>query len=297
MRGATSSPYSSQSRSRYFNPRAPCGARLSPHGGCVWKNTISIHAPRAGRDPSPPPRWRICWHFNPRAPCGARLAMICSLDISREFQSTRPVRGATNETHCWHFDHAHFNPRAPCGARPVTTATLAYLLAFQSTRPVRGATVWHSSTGRMSRISIHAPRAGRDESLRPMWTWVTDFNPRAPCGARRFTKNSNFGGQPFQSTRPVRGATTQGVTTFSDDGISIHAPRAGRDLERMLTLIPKKISIHAPRAGRDPTRAVRCCIPCYFNPRAPCGARHSVSGLNGFATEFQSTRPVRGATV
>ena len=78
----------------------------------------------------------------------------------------------------------------------------------------------------------------------------------------------------FQSTRPVRGAT-RGFKSF-DKGytISIHAPRAGRDALRRLSLQSKKefqstrpvrgattapkpgfcyifISIHAPRAGRD----------------------------------------------
>ena len=56
--------------------------------------------------------------------------------------------------------------------------------------------------------------------------------------------------------------------------ISIHAPREGRDLHGLRLLLGRDISIHAPRAGRD-----------------------LVYGLlaNGF-TEFQSTRPVRGAT-
>ena len=56
--------------------------------------------------------------------------------------------------------------------------------------------------------------------------------------------------------------------------ISIHAPRAGRDHCKGSRRKRQSISIHAPRAGRD-----------------------LVYGLlaNGF-TEFQSTRPVRGAT-
>ena len=35
----------------------------------------------------------------------------------------------------------------------------------------------------------------------------------------------------------------------------------------------------------------------YFNPRAPCGARHGVFHSLTFAPEFQPTRPLRGATV
>ena len=78
----------------------------------------------------------------------------------------------------------------------------------------------------------------------------------------------------FQSTRPVRGATQPRVGIFTSNGISIHAPRAGRDWQwtttggrwfpfqstrpvRGATEAPAKtaeilkISIHAPRAGRD----------------------------------------------
>ena len=56
-------------------------------------------------------------------------------------------------------------------------------------------------------ISIHAPRAGRD------WAKI------------RFTEQF----QPFQSTRPVRGATDNNMIDKAILDISIHAPRAGRD--------------------------------------------------------------------
>ena len=35
----------------YFNPRAPCGARLAQDHRVGFFSLISIHAPRAGRDP------------------------------------------------------------------------------------------------------------------------------------------------------------------------------------------------------------------------------------------------------
>ena len=56
----------------YFNPRAPCGARLAPE--------------ELG------PRKR---NFNPRAPCGARQIFKHISASSYRFQSTRPMRGAT----------------------------------------------------------------------------------------------------------------------------------------------------------------------------------------------------------
>ena len=56
------------------------------------------------------------------------------------------------------------------------------------------------------------------------------FNPRAPCGARPFqTVTIQQGVYLFQSTRPMRGATTNGRTRQASKQISIHAPHAGRD--------------------------------------------------------------------
>ena len=56
--------------------------------------------------------------------------------------------------------------------------------------------------------------------------------------------------------------------------ISIHPPRAGRDLKEFFVVVLFGISIHPPRAGRD---------------------RHSVLTL-WLLQIFQSTRPVRGGT-
>ena len=79
----------------YFNPRSPCGERLSVDAPEIAALGISIHAPRAGSDDV---NYNRATYF-------------------MEFQSTLPVRGATN------------------GIRTTLTA-----IKFQSTLPVRGAT-------------------------------------------------------------------------------------------------------------------------------------------------------------
>ena len=123
-------------------------------------------------------------------------------------------------------------------------------------------------------ISIHAPRVGRDcIPLNPA-EQPENFNPRAPCGARQFDEEIAATGIPFQSTRPVRGATridifpnaykqfqsthpVRGATLTRKNRwctwtISIHAPRAGCDLARQRVVAGAvRISIHAPRAGCD----------------------------------------------
>ena len=101
-------------------------------------------------------------------------------------------------------------------------------------------------------ISIHAPRVGRDcIPLNPA-EQPENFNPRAPCGARQFDEEIAATGIPFQSTRPVRGATLTRKNRWCTWTISIHAPRAGCDLARQRVVAGAvRISIHAPRAGCD----------------------------------------------
>ena len=57
--------------------------------------------------------------------------------------------------------------------------------AFQSTRPLRGATALLGINAVVLSISTHAPLAGRDSYLAERAKEYLDFNPRAPCGARR----------------------------------------------------------------------------------------------------------------
>ena len=57
------------------------------------------------------------------------------------------------------------------------------------------------------------------------------------------------------------------------------------------------ISIRAPRAGRDPSASGLLRPPANFNPRAPCGARRVCGRTVDSCTKFQSARPVRGATL
>ena len=100
----------------------------------------------------------------------------------------------------------------------------------------------------------------------------------------------------FQSTRPVRGATREHSPCPQRPAVSIHAPRAGRDVAILYAVSYLYVSIHAPRAGRDrASRALPKPYPC-FNPRAPCGARRINRKDGDMHIKFQSTRPVRGAT-
>ena len=147
--------------------------------------------------------------------------------------------------------------------------------SFQSTLPVRGATRISSFDWHSRRISIHAPRAGSDSSSSSSVSISSNFNPRSPCGERLkrwFVFQCLL---KFQSTLPVRGATKN--------------PEFGE--------IRVIISIHAPRAGSDIKSGLRKGKLKYFNPRSPCGERLKLVGGELIQAQFQSTLPVRGATL
>ena len=162
------------------------------------------------------------------------------------------------------------------GRDVLVTPQKAAKALFQSTRPVWGATLLPWYIMWVENISIHAPRVGRDNGFASIVSVMVHFNPRAPCGARPPKGARMDGGNEFQSTRPVWGATVTGLTFEQAFGISIHAPRVGRDAGRVFGTVAGSISIHAPRVGRDKTDTVDINTYDDFNPRAPCGARQQI---------------------
>ena len=73
------------------------------------------------------------------------------------------------------------------------------------------------------------------------------FNPRTPRGVRLVDANGRIVTSIFQSTHPVRGAT------------SVH----------VITQVFLVISIHAPREGCDATACNPTPSSSHFNPRTP----------------------------
>ena len=128
--------------------------------------------------------------------------------LAAVFQSTRPVWGATNEAISQFADIKSFQ-----STRPVWGATQPYCCStssrvFQSTRPVWGATGSITElNGVMVDFNPRAPCGARRSALRGRDIDVRDFNPRAPCGARRLPAVYLWPRVVFQSTRPVWGAT------------------------------------------------------------------------------------------
>ena len=173
--------------------------------------------------------------------------------VSSEFQPTRPLRGATEQEN-QHRENSSISTHAPLAGRDKRLQEqYSILTRFQPTRPLRGAT---------ADVLVWQPHH------------LADFNPRAPCGARRRAGAMWRRHAIFQPTRPLRGATTDGSTGAHWSMISTHAPLAGRDSRAsagvscfcifqptrplrgatVLALdVPDRrvISTHAPLAGRD----------------------------------------------
>ena len=147
-------------------------------------------------------------------------------------------------------------------------------------------------------ISIHAPLTGSDETRYMADGNTSDFNPRSPYGERPadcvpavsastisihapLTGSDPRHSQPrynihqFQSTLPLRGATTDHLFDTILTDISIHAPLTGSDF------------------GVETLERLRS----HFNPRSPYGERLAVPPPHTRRCGFQSTLPLRGATL
>ena len=179
---------------------------------------------------------------------------------------------------------------------PLLHVGAVYHHEFQSTRPMRGATTLDDLRGSGSLVSIHAPHAGRDLLLSPISARPTRFNPRAPCGARLMVFCRQIVDKEFQSTRPMRGATFSMMQIRSAGMFQSTRPMRGATGMPYICPASLFVSIHAPHAGRDATRHSSAAASWGFNPRAPCGARQLQDIRNIRINEFQSTRPVWGAT-
>ena len=80
----------------YFNPRSPCGERHVAQHQERHAECISIHAPRAGSDLEAERKADEWLEFQSTLPVrGATEERINAINGTKEFQSTLPVRGAT----------------------------------------------------------------------------------------------------------------------------------------------------------------------------------------------------------
>ncbi len=277
---------------RCFNSRAPWGARpvartdsqvrvefqfTRPAGGATGSRRrvergeiVSIHAPRGGRDPSGrrhPTHAGVSIH----APRGGRDLTTLETGVKDIIVSIHAPRGGRDRTR---KRNSPFLPlfqftRPVGGATPGWRLTRSYQ-SFQFTRPVGGAT------------------SGRVRPLSPS----SSFQFTRPVGGATDLLALDVAWEVFQFTRPVGGATPHARLCGRVRGVSIHAPRGGRDLQVLHDLLDVVlVSIHAPRGGRDGSAAPTRTSSSGFNSRAPWGARPAPKSRAAWHSRFNSRAP------
>ena len=150
-------------------------------------------------------------------------------------------------------------------------------LSFQSTHPMRDATLARMGDDGDGDISIHASHAGCDRNQVPAPYALTYFNPRIPCGMRPVKGGVKIVEMPFQSTHPMRDATSIKVQAvkagqFQSTHPMRDATSTGRlkrlailqfqsthpmrdaTSENSIEVVNDVISIHASHAGCDDRR-------------------------------------------
>ena len=234
-----------------FNPRAPRGARQQ---GFATRPCES--------------------YFNPRAPRGARLQAegvvqtVCSISIHALREERDRLLPLPPQPHCI------FNPRAPRGARrAVLRDPITRSITTPAPREERDQCDRSTLYG-CAHISIHALREERDSLRSIIQKDSTDFNPRAPRGARQAPIGLMWKVKIFQSTRSARSATSSSwiravLHTYFN-------PRAPRGARRLTSLSLDGIrSFQSTRSARSATRL-------------------EIDAYTTFI--FQSTRSARSAT-
>ena len=174
----------------YFNPRTPCGVRLSPlslsHHESQFQSThpvwgatafawcassitiISIHAPRVGCDKPAKEKTSNPDKFQSTHPVWGATYTAITLYDGKTISIHAPRVGCDSVSYYQIPLPGYFNPRTPCGVRlRCPLPSFATSLLFQSTHPVWGATL----SSNMSPVS------------------PSNFNPRTPCGVRLIINN------------------------------------------------------------------------------------------------------------
>ena len=101
---------------------------------------ISIHAPLAGCDKPPNQAQVKIFYFNPRTPCGVRPPSPPQSSKLRSFQSTHPLRGATEYINDHSIGGYVFQSTHPLRGATKNSESQGFSKIFQSTHPLRGAT-------------------------------------------------------------------------------------------------------------------------------------------------------------
>ena len=116
---------------------------------------------------------------------------------------------------------------------------------------------------------------GTTRYTQPLRRCAGNFNPRSPCGERRFSIKRSLPGNYFNPRSPC------------GERLGWASP-INRPMRFQSTLPLRGTTVTGERAKRSPQ---------YFNPRSPCGERRVPFYFLIGLMLFQSTLPLRGTTI
>ena len=190
-----------------FNPRPPCGGRLSwilsPILDILFQSTSSVRRTTLTTELQP----KIFHGFQSTSSVRRTTKVQMNLDekllisihvlrAEDDIKSTskNPIlrrisihvlRAEDDQALVYSFAPGrHFNPRPPCGGRRHQQFSWIPSFQFQSTSSVRRTTSQIDQAFITKLISIHVLRAEDDLSARNSARSLSNFNPRPPCGGR-----------------------------------------------------------------------------------------------------------------
>ena len=165
------------------------------------------------------------------------------------------------------------------GATPPPYDLFSAFVKFQSTHPVRGATAQVGEDERPKTFQSTHPVRGATPLSNYIIAYLQTFQSTHPVrGATLYVQRFSCQFELFQSTHPVRGAT----------------PNLIKPSAELINFNPR-----TPCGVRPWSFSMIIKGILYFNPRTPCGVRRiSIPSRHSTTRrKFQSTHPVRGATL
>ena len=211
---------------------------------------------------------------------GATVTVWSGIHVGQDQISIHtPHAGSDTYPNHVQFDDRAFQSTLPMrGATCIAPNMIRAPLGFQSTLPMRGATGFPPVVAVLFIISIHTPQMrGAEQHRQPAGADGINISIHTPhAGSDRGLRSRQGRPLRFQSTLPMRGATI----TFPP-----------------VVAVLFIISIHTPHAGSDAARKLAPFSDSNFNPHSPCGERRLSWSTAYQPTEFQSTLPMRGATM
>ena len=259
-----------------------------------WNGDISIHAPLAGCDLTPPPLAGGITVFQSTHPLRGATIAVCTPAFMFSISIHAPLAGCDHRCRASAWQINHFNPRTPCGVRHGRALIEVNRALFQSTHPLRGATRNPESITKQQQISIHAPLAGCDYLGAAGEVEADPFQSTHPLrGATIAVTTSRFP-QIFQSTHPLRGATRG--QRQADWVMLFQSTHPLRGATSPVWLPDDQLSDFNPRTpcGVRPSGRERRKMVCDFNPRTPCGVRRAEMDAAGWGDAISIHAPLAG---